>query len=236
MTKQTPLTFDQVNELLAYDPDTGIFTWKTHLSRSFRAGDRAGSLKTQRIGRDGRAYKSWYVAIRGFQTPAARVAWLLSYGEWPNGNIVFIDGDSENIRLSNLRLRDESLYAHPLPKSGETRVPRVMSKEAQRKYGLVRYYGEDAPEIVDRLFVEQKGLCALCSAPGGHPAGPDPKGVLHTDHDHTTQEIRSLLCFNCNAMLGSSRDNPALLRAAADYIERHRKGGDNVVPLKPEAG
>jgi hypothetical protein len=31
-----------------------------------------------------------------------------------------------------------------------------------------------------------------------------------------------LLCHHCNCALGMARDDPALLRAMADYIESHR--------------
>jgi hypothetical protein len=34
-----------------------------------------------------------------------------------------------------------------------------------------------------------------------------------------TDTIRSLLCNNCNLGVGNFKDNPALMRAAADYIE-----------------
>ncbi len=46
---------------------------------------------------------------------------------------------------------------------------------------------------------------------------------LAIDHDHKTGQVRSLLCKKCNGVLGLVDDDPALLRAAADYIERHRK-------------
>jgi hypothetical protein len=237
MPKNPPLSFAQVDELVAYDRDTGELTWKVHISRTHKAGEKAGSAKTLRLNRHGTPYNYSYITIRGFQTPSARVAWLLGHGEWPNGNVLFADGDATNLRLANLRLRDESLYAEPLPPLAEERAySGKLSKSAQRKYGLVRYYGKDAPEIVDRLFIEQKGLCALCGVPGGHPAGSDPKTVLHTDHDHVTEKIRSLLCFNCNAMLGSSRDDPGLLRAAADYLQswrdRHFFGGPEQIDKK----
>jgi hypothetical protein len=62
------------------------------------------------------------------------------------------------------------------------------------------------------MLAAQGGLCAICRAA---PAG-------HVDHDHVTGAVRELLCFNCNGGLGQFRDDPAVLRAAADYVERHR--------------
>jgi hypothetical protein len=65
----------------------------------------------------------------------------------------------------------------------------------------------------DVMLEAQRGLCAICRAA---PA-------VHVDHDHATDAVRELLCFNCNGGLGQFRDDPAVLRAAADYVERHRE-------------
>lgn len=78
----------------------------------------------------------------------------------------------------------------------------------RRAYGLTL-------EQWDALVLKQEGRCALCLA---------EHGDLHVDHDHATGEVRELLCTNCNNGLGRFGDDPARLRAAADYIERHRRG------------
>lgn len=75
----------------------------------------------------------------------------------------------------------------------------------------------------ERMFDEQGRRCALCQTdtPSGHG--------WHVDHDHACCHeigkscgscIRAILCSECNTGLGKFRDNPALLRAAADYLER----------------
>ena len=76
-------------------------------------------------------------------------------------------------------------------------------------------------EQFDAKVKAQDGVCALCGKP------PNPHGVraasrLHQDHDHVTGHNRDLLCNTCNAGIGLLQDDPALLRAAAEYIERHR--------------
>jgi hypothetical protein len=82
-----------------------------------------------------------------------------------------------------------------------------------RTYHLKRRYGIDAAQA-DSMLADQGGLCALCrTAP-----------AAHVDHDHATGAVRDLLCFNCNGGLGQFRDDPALLRAAARYLEAHRAG------------
>ncbi|WP_324277758.1 endonuclease VII domain-containing protein [Blastococcus brunescens] len=79
-----------------------------------------------------------------------------------------------------------------------------------RSYHLTRRYGITAAEADHRLAV-QGGVCAICkTAPADH-----------VDHDHATGAVRALLCFNCNGGLGQFKDDPAVLRAAAEYVRFH---------------
>ncbi|UOY02503.1 endonuclease VII domain-containing protein [Blastococcus sp. PRF04-17] len=75
------------------------------------------------------------------------------------------------------------------------------------------------------MLEAQGGLCAICRAA---PA-------VHVDHDHVTGAVRALLCFNCNGGLGQFKDDPAVLRAAADYVQFHILS-QRVVALAAAAG
>lgn len=221
--KQIDLTFDDVNDLIAYDAETGIFTWKIAPSRRIKAGAKAGVFKTVRVG--GPRY--WYIAMKGIQTPATRVAWLLQTGAWPTTNVLFKDSDPSNMRFDNFKLAD-----FPSIKSdrGGRRIYK-MSKEAQRHYGLKRYYGLTG-EQYGEMVAAQEGVCAICKKPETAMLNGVPK-VMHVDHDHETGGIRALLCGCCNGMLGLAKDKPDTLRAAADYIEKHAA---KVQPLRKMTG
>ncbi|SFF46060.1 Recombination endonuclease VII [Blastococcus tunisiensis] len=75
------------------------------------------------------------------------------------------------------------------------------------------------------MLRDQDGLCAICRVA---PA-------VHVDHDHETGAVRALLCFNCNGGLGQFRDDPDVLRAAADYVAFHTLS-QRVVALAAAAG
>lgn len=88
-----------------------------------------------------------------------------------------------------------------------------------RSGALLRVYGITV-EQYDAMLAEQGGVCALCGKPPAMNGGPSGNR-LHVDHDHETGRVRALLCSTCNISLGGFRDDPVLLRKAADYLERH---------------
>lgn len=91
------------------------------------------------------------------------------------------------------------------------------AKQSWRERYLRNNYGITSEEY-DAMFASQGGGCAICGAP---PDGTKYHKRLSVDHDHETGAIRGLLCTPCNQALGSMRDNPAVLRAAAAYLETY---------------
>jgi hypothetical protein len=79
---------------------------------------------------------------------------------------------------------------------------------------LMRKYGITIDDY-RAILQGQSGCCAIC--------GTDDPGTNRTrlgvDHCHATKKVRGLLCDSCNVGIGKFRDDPARLRAAADYLE-----------------
>lgn len=91
--------------------------------------------------------------------------------------------------------------------------------QARRRSGQnLRLYGITAEEL-EAMRLEQHDLCAICHEPETMTYRGRPK-TLSVDHCHDTGKVRGLLCAACNFALGKFKDNPALLRSAADYLER----------------
>lgn len=57
--------------------------------------------------------------------------------------------------------------------------------------------------------------CEVCHGPSAR--------TMCFDHNHETGEFRGWLCNGCNAALGHAGDNPALLKALANYLDRHSR-------------
>ena len=45
---------------------------------------------------------------------------------------------------------------------------------------------------------------------------------LHIDHDHTTKQVRAILCRGCNVALGAIKENVDVLKRMIHYIETHK--------------
>lgn len=69
------------------------------------------------------------------------------------------------------------------------------------------------------MLAAQGGHCALC------PRKPEEQAQgrrhLSVDHCHKTGQVRGLLCNTCNRGLGLLQDDPALLKAGAEYLQRY---------------
>lgn len=95
-------------------------------------------------------------------------------------------------------------------------------REYMKRVGLKKY--NLTLEQFNAMWASQGGVCAICGQVDDHGnKWNSPIYTLRVDHDHATSQVRGLLCHHCNAGLGHFRDNPSLLKRAAEYLEKCQK-------------
>lgn len=87
-------------------------------------------------------------------------------------------------------------------------------KHSTRIHRITYKHGLAKAEYLEMLRA-QNSRCLIC-----RKSMKKNQKRLAVDHDHKTGMVRGLLCLLCNWGLGSFRDNPKFLRAAAAYLER----------------
>lgn len=92
-------------------------------------------------------------------------------------------------------------------------MSQTSAKDKARAYNLKRLYGI-TEEQYDELLERQTGKCPVCLKDAD-----EFDTRLAVDHDHTTGEIRGLLCRYCNHRVVGRHRDPSLLRRVADYLE-----------------
>jgi ribosomal protein L34E len=91
--------------------------------------------------------------------------------------------------------------------------------EIQRRARLKYRYGITA-EQYDKLLVSQNGKCAIC---GTITPGVARQRNFTVDHNHTTSNVRGLLCYRCNTGVGwieNFDDINTLVETLRAYLER----------------
>lgn len=88
------LTAELLRAVVDYDPETGVFRWKTAVGSRAKRGEVAGC-----VGKNGYVF----MHVIGKHQYAHRLAWLYVYGVWPSGQIDHINGCRVDNRICNLR-------------------------------------------------------------------------------------------------------------------------------------
>ena len=85
--------------------------------------------------------------------------------------------------------------------------------EYNKKWRLKYNYGITL-EDYNRLLEKQNGACAICGT-----TSTGKRKSFYVDHDHKTNEVRGLLCNQCNSGLGNLGDNIEIIEKAIKYLE-----------------
>ena len=141
-----------LRERLVYDAETGVITWCKPDRARFATLNAYRTWSTRFGGKPaGRIRTDGYIGIRitlGSKTTvllAHRVAWFLSYGCWPSGQVDHINGVRVDNRLHNLRdvtaeMNRRNMKCNRRSKTGVSGV--TWSKHANRWLVRVNFGGK----------------------------------------------------------------------------------------------
>lgn len=105
------------------------------------------------------------------------------------------------------------LYKRNNPDFRRREAMKTRLRRLEKKYGITK-------EDYDVLLASQDFGCAICSGLPKKKGLWDPNEYsFAVDHCHATGAVRGLLCDLCNQALGFLKDDPKLLRTAANYLE-----------------
>ncbi len=90
-------------------------------------------------------------------------------------------------------------------------------RDYSRSWQLMRKYGITL-ERYNEMLKSQNSRCAVCDK---HQL--DCYNGLYVDHNHSTKEVRQLLCRDCNAGIGFFKENSDILAKALAYLRRHNR-------------
>ena len=110
----------------------------------------------------------------------------------------------------------------------------------RKKWYYKKYYKITFEEYIKKVE-QQNYLCAMCKLVEHcetHTFKGFKKNVLdrrekngshldncglYVDHDHETDEVRDLLCNDCNRAYGFAHENPQTIKGMLDYSKKWRK-------------
>jgi hypothetical protein len=138
-TRQAELTVERLHEVLAYDPETGVFTWNARPGgdryvRAWNAryaGTVAGCVKPA-------GYR--HISLYGGDYKAARLAFLYMKGEWPEAEVDHRNLDRSDDRWPNL---------HPATPGQNQRNKSVYINNKLGVKGISWYKGKYVARISD---------------------------------------------------------------------------------------
>lgn len=93
MKKIRKLTHSKLLKLFAYNPETGVFTWKVRRSGTKGLGSIAGGVN--------HGYR--YITCDSESIPAHHLAWFYIHKWWPSGAIDHINRIKDDNWINNLR-------------------------------------------------------------------------------------------------------------------------------------
>jgi hypothetical protein len=86
-----------------------------------------------------------------------------------------------------------------------------------QKYNLPAKYGITAAQFAEKLLA-QGGKCACCGTVFNIEGRASERACV--DHNHTTNEVRDLLCGRCNLAAGNVNDSSLRADQLSAYLKK----------------
>lgn len=194
MSNKHLVTLERLKELLAYDPATGIFTWKIRRRNQIRPGTIAGKSVNDE------GYHKIFIDAKSYS--AHRLAWFYMTGLWPNF-VDHINGIKTDNRFANLRDVSNS--------------ENQQNQRKAHKHNLSGFLGVSSKGIGQfsaniRLNGKQHYLGTYPTAEAAHAAYLNAKRELHQSAIHVCDELQQSVCARATA----AEEKLANIRAALD--------------------
>lgn len=90
-------------------------------------------------------------------------------------------------------------------------------KERRSKWLKTKY--KLSYEEYEKLFINQRGLCAICQVKISIEAKLNGHDTACVDHNHATLKVRGLLCNHCNRAIGLMKENIESMKQMIFYLE-----------------
>lgn len=113
--------------------------------------------------------------------------------------------------------RQRAYYKRNAKALRERERPRDWRKNLKKRYGITE-------AEYDAMLAKQNGVCAMCGGPNKLARR------LGVDHNHTTGQVRGILCISCNAGLGFFEKMQSQL---AKYLEEY---DDTLITVERRVG
>lgn len=160
------ISAEMAREILSYDQETGEFVWRIKPSLGVNIGDSAGCVSKAHGYRD--------ISVKRHLYKAHRLAWLMTYGRWPEYAIDHINGVRSDNRICNLRdvprlINNQNVPSTPRSDSttglrGVTKIGKYNRWKAQisnmGRQTVLGIYG--TPELAHDAYMRARHALHVC--------------------------------------------------------------------------
>ncbi len=185
---------DHLRQIIAYDPDTGSFTWLARDRASFASEGAYSNFKRKFAGQEAfpkpgvSGYRETIITYQGrrFNLRAHQIAFALSFGRYPTVFIDHANGDRADNRLANLReaTQQQNVWnAERLPTAGTKRARGGRWEAFIRIGGKKKYLGNfPTRELAHAAYVAASNEVAGDFSPFKRPS--------HVNTAHKNSEVQ----------------------------------------------